>query len=92
MCRSEGLTPKSTDLLGALLESLRTGLARRHDCDPDEITIGPVDFGPPADWCPECSEGDEPGTCEPGTCPGRPFPEDPAAIARMTARHEGEQG
>lgn len=35
----------------------------------------PVSDQAPADWCPECSEGDEPGHCEPGTCPGRPYPE-----------------
>lgn len=46
MCRSDGLTPKAAEMVGALLGDLRSALAQQYGCIPDEIRIGPVDIGP----------------------------------------------
>lgn len=46
MCDAgENLTPAARTLLGALLGEMRATVAEMYDADPDDVVIGPVDFG-----------------------------------------------
>lgn len=47
MCRGgEGLTPRAAELVVDILGQMARRLAEECDCDPAEVTIGPVDIGP----------------------------------------------
>ena len=47
MCSAD-VDPVAAEALAALLADMRRALAAEDGTDPETITIGPVDFGPPA--------------------------------------------